>query len=327
MKKMFVTITAVLMTLIFGVSAFAALPTAEELSYLKEYGIFEGDADGELRLDDNVKRSEAAKMICTAMCMQARKDVQPPFPDIFPGNWAIGWIDIAKAIGIVKGDENGNFRPDDTVTNEEYIKMLVCALGYEPMAEQRGGYPAGYMAVANSRGITEGMEFDVNVAAKRGDIAVMTYKALDVPLMCQTGFGSQVEYTVMSGEAGTDLRTLRLELDPDWEYPIEEEADSRDEKNPEDNAFEKVYSYEDVEIENLKKKNGTYTFSDKKRGGSERIYVVDSDTYVHMNDGSVPLSAAKDGMFARVLCTIQEGDNVEVLGIEIYEINPNTSEE
>jgi hypothetical protein len=257
--------------------------------------------------------------------MQASEATVPPFPDIHPGNWASGWIDIAKSLKIVNGDENGNFRPEDSVTNEEYLKMLVCALGYEPMAEQKGGFPGGYMSIANRIGLTKDMQFEVNSPAKRGDVAIMTYNALDVPLMCQTGFGSNVEYTIMNGDGNSELRTLRMELDSEWEYPSKEEpADAKSEEGT-NTAFDDVYSYEDVEIENISAKNGTYTFSDKRRAG-KRTYVVGPDAYIHMSNSTVSIKSAKDGMFARVLCTRQNGDEVKVIGIEVYETNPNVRE-
>ncbi len=49
------------------------------------------------------------------------------FTDI-SGHWAETEIAEAAKAGIVNGDGNGLFRPDDTVTRAEYVKMLVCTI-------------------------------------------------------------------------------------------------------------------------------------------------------------------------------------------------------
>lgn len=321
MKKIVSIILSLILIAGLNSTAFAVEPTAEQLAQLAEYRIFTGDQNGNLRLDDNINRAEAAKMICTILGMDAMTNISSSFPDVAPGHWAEGWIEMAKGLGIVNGDDNGNFRPFDPVTNEEYIKMLVVAMGFEPMAEARGGFPAGYIAIANTYAITEGMQFPVNQAAKRGDVAVMTYRSLDMPIMAQTGFGSQVEYQIMDGKNGTAKMTLRLYVDPDYTYTDEKEKS--DSASPE--FAQSIYSYEDTEIKNLTHKNGEYTFTDKKKSDSP-LYVADSNTYVHLNKRTVPLSAAKDGYYARVLCTEKEDGIVRVLGIEIYEYNPNITE-
>lgn len=317
MKKLFTIVLTLSLCVMMGFSCLASTITAEELEELKTYEIFTGDSEGNLRLEDDINRAEAVKMICTLLCLKPDPTSKCSFPDVAPGHWAEGWIELGKMMGIVSGDDNGNFRPYDPVTNEEYIKMLVISIGYQPLAEQRGGFPAGYIAVANSSGLTKDMQFMVNVSAKRGDVALMTYRALDVPVMAQTGFGSQVEYQIMNGENGTDKRTLRLELQPDYKYEeeVEKEADGA-------GFVESIYSYEDVEVTDLSKKDGTYTFKDKKKADSP-AYTVDSSTYVYVNKSTVPLESIKDGMFAKLLCAPEDDGKVRVLGIEIFEFNPN----
>ncbi|MBE7050907.1 MAG: S-layer homology domain-containing protein [Ruminococcaceae bacterium] len=318
MKKLFAIILTLSLCVVMGFPCMASTITAEELEELKTYEIFTGDSEGNLRLEDDINRAEAVKMICTLLCLKPDPTSKCSFPDVAPGHWAEGWIELGKIAGIVSGDDEGNFRPYDSVTNEEYIKMLVTSLGYQPLAEQRGGFPAGYIAVANSNGLTKDMQFMVNVSAKRGDVALMTYRALDIPLMAQTGFGSQVEYQIMNGENGTDKRTLRLELHPDYVYSEKENKSEFDGID----FLESIYSYEDVEVTGLSQKDGTYTFKDEKKAESP-VYTVDSSTYVYINKRTVPLVALKDGMYAKLLCAPEDDGTVRVLGIEIFEFNPN----
>lgn len=315
MKKFLSVIFIFIFVLTASFSAFAKTPTDEQLSDLAKYNIFNGDEDGNLRLEDSISRAETAKIICTILCYPSNAK-ESSFPDVSSGHWAVGYIETAKDAGIISGDDKGNFRPSDPVTNEEYLKMLVVALGYEPMAEARGGFPAGYVTIAHTYGLTEGMQFEVGSPAKRGDVAIMTHRAIDTPIMQQTGFGSQVEYRVMDGKNNTDLLTLRLlGLDPDYKYP-EPEQPKKDENKPD--FEESIYSYADIEIENLSKKDDTYTFTDKKKAKSP-TYKIDGNTYVHTDKNTLPLSSLKDGMIARVLCAGKQDGFVKVLGIEMYD--------
>jgi hypothetical protein len=84
---------------------------------------------------------------------------------------------------------DGTFRPDDAVTYEQAIKMLICSIGYSTKAEELGGYPQGYVMIANQEGITSGTTNNVG-GAKRESIAKLTFKALTVPMMDQISFGS-----------------------------------------------------------------------------------------------------------------------------------------
>ena len=58
-------------------------------------------------------------------------------------------VAAAAAAGLINGDENGNFDPDGNITYTDGAKILLQALGYEPLADSMGGYPSGYYFTAN----------------------------------------------------------------------------------------------------------------------------------------------------------------------------------
>ncbi len=190
----------------------------KQKSDLSGYEIMVGYEDGELRLDKSATRAEVAKMLsCAGMGnfgIEADDEVNNKyFSDIPENHWATKYINSLKNTGILDGDDSGNFNPDGNITYSEFIKMLIRLLGYEPMAEVRGGYPAGYMVVATQLGLTKFLNFKPDDIALRGDIAIMTANALDVPLMMQTSFGTQIEYSIMDGSNGTKIFTLRTLLE------------------------------------------------------------------------------------------------------------------
>ena len=213
MKKL---ISIILIILILSTTVFANVQMNDfQKQELYKYGIMVGDPDGNLRLEDTITRAEAVKIIASAagFTNSATISTKNVFPDVDDTHWAYKYICFAKDNKIVNGDENGLFNPEDSVTNEEFIKMLVCLLGYEIMTEAYGGYPAGHRAIASGLGITENMNFDTNVPAIRNDIGIMMHRVLDVFWMVQTGFGEVITYNYADGQDGRPLITLRTRLE------------------------------------------------------------------------------------------------------------------
>lgn len=73
-------------------------------------------------------------------------------------------IEYAYRMGLLNGKETGVFAPEAPVTYEELATMLVKALGLSNLAEAGGGYPNGYLNVAQRMGVLDG------VHAASGDI-------------------------------------------------------------------------------------------------------------------------------------------------------------
>ena len=208
MKKI-IAIGLIIMSII-SVTVFADGVALNDIQKKDLYnlGIMVGDENGELHLESNITRAEAIKMLCIAGNVQFEESENALFPDVSPEHWAYRYICAGKGNGIIAGDEKGYFNPEDNVTNEEIVKMLICLLGYEPMAETRGGYPAGYTSQATRLGITEGMIFEVDVPATRNDVAVMIAKALDIPLM-EKSDEDEFTYIILDGNNLMPKKTLR----------------------------------------------------------------------------------------------------------------------
>ena len=190
----------------------------EQQSDLYSYGIMVGDENGDLRLKDAVTKAEAVKMICCAgkIDINSNKSLSDNtlFKDVPQDHWAIQYINIAKTAGLVDGDENGNFKPDERITYDEIIKMIVAVLGYSHTADAMGGYPDGYVMVATQLGLTKLLPLKNETIVLRSDVAILISNALDIPIMVQSGidFSNQQpkgEYQILNGENGTKLRTLR----------------------------------------------------------------------------------------------------------------------
>ena len=177
---------------------------------LGSLGIMVGDAGtGAFRPDDDIKRSEMTKIGIALMGLfaSAQSPQKSAFPDVAEDYWAKGFINSAKDHGLVIGDDTGLFRPEDKIKFSEVLAVLIRALGYEVQAKSKGGFPAGYVSVASSIGLSKGVAASSDYYVSRGDVAIMAYNALRINLMEQTGFGSNIKYEV------TDKTLLKDKLD------------------------------------------------------------------------------------------------------------------
>ncbi len=173
----------------------------EAAELLGALGIMVGDAeDGAFRPSDNIIRSEMAKVAVYSVGLEdvaINSNGSTRFPDVPADHWATGAINVADQQVMVIGDDDGRFRPDDPVTLQEAATIVVRALGYEPAAADKGGYPAGYMYIASSKQLLRGIDGATAEPATRGDIAQLIFNALTVNLMEQVTYGTDVKYEVV----------------------------------------------------------------------------------------------------------------------------------
>lgn len=214
MKKLLALMLSAVMVFTMGTSVFAYTDVeegtyvSEAVTVLSNLGILDGYEDGSFKPEATVTRAEMAKIVCETLGYDSMGTSKTLFDDVDPKHWAGGYISTAYSFGIINGYDNGKFGPEDTVTYEQAVKMIVCALGYEPMATSKGGWPAGYTSVAASIGLTKGMS-----SSARGDIAVLMYNALTTPVMEQTSYGSDARYEVLDGAGNKEYKTILTKQD------------------------------------------------------------------------------------------------------------------
>lgn len=195
-------------------SEWLSAPKWEEyLETLKEYGIFVGYDDGDAKPYNSITRAETVKALCVALGINPECATEQHFSDVDSSHWAYRYINALADMKIVAGTENNLFEPDREATINEVVKMLVCAMGYAPQADMRGGYPDGYIQSAKGNGLLKDLEQMRFVEPCRRYIAfALFYNALDIPFLVRTGFGSEEEYVVADGKDGRDYMTLRYRI-------------------------------------------------------------------------------------------------------------------
>ncbi len=180
-----------------GAHAAAADKYNEAIGALGALEIMVGDAGtGDFRPHDPIKRSEFAKVAIHTLGLSdiaASFPSRSAFPDVPGDHWAKGYIAAAAEQGIFIGDTEGNFRPNDSISYEEAVTVLVRMAGYDPAAKSRGGYPTGYLTIGQSEGILDKIPASPGKPCDRATVAQMTYNTLKVPMMVQTGIGQNYE--------------------------------------------------------------------------------------------------------------------------------------
>lgn len=171
-----------------------------EIGKLRNLGIANDVGEGPYQ---PVKRGEMAKIIS-----QTLKISYPGVSDFVDvaDNVNSGYIGLAQQMKIVDGYGDGLFMPEKEITYYEAVKMIVCMLGYRPVAEEEG-YPYGYLKKANELGLIlypNAQDRIINL----DDISKILYKAIDTPLMLQTGFGTESQYEIADG-VNNKLMTIR----------------------------------------------------------------------------------------------------------------------
>ena len=154
---------------------------SEMATLLSALNIMVGDDDGNFHFDDNVTRAEMAKI---AVASSSYKDTVAlglqfsPFSDVKGSFWGAPYIRAAVSAGIVDGFIDGTYRPNETVSYEQAVTMMLRVLGYTD-SDFGASYPYGQLGTANSLKLTDGINGTIGAPMTRRDVAKLVCNALD----------------------------------------------------------------------------------------------------------------------------------------------------
>lgn len=120
------------------------------------------DADRANTENESTSDTEPPKSTEAPVQTQAAAERRTAFKDT-DGHWAESEIEQLVSAGVIDGFDDGTFRPDETVTRAQFIKMLVSALGLDTDTAvkifddvDRSAWYSPYVTAAYSAGIAEG---------------------------------------------------------------------------------------------------------------------------------------------------------------------------
>ncbi|MDO4539611.1 MAG: S-layer homology domain-containing protein [Syntrophomonadaceae bacterium] len=153
----------------------------QAITRLKGLGVMQGYPDGSFGEEKTLTRAEISKIAVIAAGLEANAQNEPgqasAFTDVAAGHWAHGWITVAAGQGFIKGDGDGQFRPDDTLTQAEALTVLLRVLGYDD--ELPGAWPHDYVSKAAQLGVLNNVIFLADSPINRAETAVITAAILE----------------------------------------------------------------------------------------------------------------------------------------------------
>lgn len=204
-KRILSLLLAAVMLLGGAPAAFAASEASDSVieQVIRATGIMEGDADGNMNLDNTVTRAEYAKMLVAASTYQDKvsgASNSSPFKDVPYTHWAAGYIKTAVEQGWLSGYLDGSYKPNNTVTLEEAATGVLKLLGYTT-EDFSGSYPYGQLALYKSLGLDANITASQGTAMTRRNMMYLFYNLLNAETKDGQVYAQTLGYTLNdSGE-------------------------------------------------------------------------------------------------------------------------------
>ena len=177
----------------------AQTPDAGAIQALTALGLVDGMTPTTFDPSGNLTRAQFAKLVdiavgfgSAAKLLSAQSTV---FKDVPAGKWYTGYIAIAYAKQLIKGEGSGVFAPDADVTYAQALTILVRALGYAAAVPAKS-YPTGDVEEAASLGLINGVSVsNVSAPIDRAEAAGLLWNALRTRVGVVSGTGSTATVT------------------------------------------------------------------------------------------------------------------------------------
>lgn len=194
--------------------------TAVNADILRLMGVVSGTGDNRFNPSGALTRAQFCTMVVTFL---QRGDEAPRygtrtiFSDVRSDHWARSYVNLAASISVtdsdgenstsiplVSGVGDGRFLPDDNISMAEASTILLRALGYTSK-EAGAVWPQGYIDLAESTGLSEGLNLKAGDAINRAQAAQLFVNALN----CKTVKGD-VYYKSLGTVANEQDKTIVL---------------------------------------------------------------------------------------------------------------------
>lgn len=155
---------------------------ADKIGLLSNLEIFEYEYD----VWDSVSRAEYALILAKLLTLDKTlsEEVTSAYSDVEDDDSYAPAINCLKELGIMNGKTATEFYPEDELTLDEAAAGLIRLLGYEQVAQAKGGYAGGYKRTAIDLGAMNGVTADMyEEYISAGAVAIMICNLLDTPIV------------------------------------------------------------------------------------------------------------------------------------------------
>ena len=186
LKKSLALVLAIVLVVgvcVFNAAAFTddeAITCDEAVAVLTGIGVIKGRDTGAFDPTATLTRAEAATII-TRLKGQEDLQAKSKFDDM-QGHWAESYVAYCAAEGIVNGVGDNKFDPDAKLTGNQWGKMLLVAMGFDPAETGLDKGDTWEVAVAKlvkDKKLKVGVEtLDMNAPISRENTCVLAFNAL-----------------------------------------------------------------------------------------------------------------------------------------------------
>jgi len=131
-----ILLLCMVISLVFGITVFAAETDNKAVIELNKIGIVKGDGK-DFNLNGYLKRSEAAVIVTRLLGVEKMvlsgaeyRTGSAIYSDISLGQWYTPYIKYLSSIGVLNGYPDGTIKPNNDISEKEMLKMILTALGY-----------------------------------------------------------------------------------------------------------------------------------------------------------------------------------------------------
>lgn len=156
-----------------------------------------------------ITRGDAALLLCRLVGIE----------DYTVGTGGIRFLDVTDPelagavrmlcdMKIISDPADGMYRPQDALSYNEAVKLVVCLLGYGAKADASGGYPIGHLTMASTLKLSGNVSAEADGTISQGAFYQLLFNALDVEVMegVTNGIGGYI-YT-----EGDTLLSMHMDL-------------------------------------------------------------------------------------------------------------------
>lgn len=148
-----------------------------------------GYSDGTFGPDRAITRAEVLTILSKICLVTGTSDESAPYGDVL-GHWAAPQISLFYQAGVVKGYDDGLFRPDNAMSRGEFCVVMSRVLGEEtagrtaPFGDTAGHFAEGAIAVLQEKGYINGYAdgtFGPDKSLTRAETVAMINRILNIP--------------------------------------------------------------------------------------------------------------------------------------------------
>jgi len=151
------------------------------------------------KLGEDLTKGEFYKMICALGGMLPTDSPETIFADLKPGDTYESYAKSLYKAGYISTDSSGNIHAEKPISANEAVALVVNVLGYGPKAKAEGGYPTGFMTVANRLKLTKGLKLGKTITVGEGIVLIFNSFNVDMMVPKYTMGNKPTEYYVSEG--------------------------------------------------------------------------------------------------------------------------------